>query len=45
MRDLELLTYLFIWIDKHKTFTNVIPWLDIIAIAWVVITYSFTAHI
>lgn len=36
------LAAIFSFADKHKTLTNIILIIEIIAIIWVVITYDFT---
>lgn len=44
MKEFGLMAPLFIWVKRHKTLTDVILWLEIIALMWVVFTYNFTTY-
>lgn len=43
-KEFGLMAPLFIWVKRHKTLTDVILWLEIIALMWVVFTYNFTTN-
>lgn len=50
MQEKELLKefgpmgYVFKWVERHKTLTDIILWLEILALGWVVFTYNFTTN-
>lgn len=43
--QLGILACFFEWAGRHKTLTNVILWIEIIALVWAVFTYNFTTKI
>ena len=45
LRELGALAPLFAWTDRHPRTAAVLLWLQIIALAYIVLTYNFTTRI
>lgn len=45
LRELGPMASVFAWLDRHQTVATVLLWLQLIALAYVVITYDFTTRI
>jgi len=44
MKELGPMAYFFMWMEKYPRLSNVILWIEAIALAWVVFTYDFTTN-
>ena len=44
VKEFGWMAHLFIWVKRHKTLTDVILWLEVAALLWVVLTYNFTTY-
>lgn len=44
MKELGGLAPLFLWVKQHKTLTDIIIILEIIALMWMVLNYNFTTY-
>ena len=45
LRELGALAPLFAWTDRHPRTATALLWLQIIALAYIVLTYNFTTRI